>query len=95
MTLMTEPLCTGRGAANGDHCCYPDGVRCQFLVENVEGRKYACGLMAELGDWDKVLTDPRYQPVQAIWDRTGLYLTNGSSCKTWQPEAGQCCRGDR
>ena len=45
-----------------DHCCYVNGIDCKFLeVNTVEGRKWACGLRRELGDWDLVLDDPRYQ----------------------------------
>ena len=44
-----------------DHCCYVNGKACQFLEENtVPERRWACGLRRELGDWDSVISDPRY-----------------------------------
>lgn len=44
-----------------DHCCYVNGKACPFLEENtVEGRRWACGLRRELGDWSLVIADPRY-----------------------------------
>ena len=80
--------CTGRGEPNGDHCCYVAGKVCDFLVENVGSRRFACGLRLELGSWDKVHADPRYQPIQAEWDKVGI-----ASCGEWQPKKGQCCNG--
>lgn len=85
-------LCTGRGMANGDHCCYLDGEVCDFLIDNGEpgeGR-FRCALRVELGSWDAVHADPRYQPIQAHWDKVGI-----SSCGEWQPEDGVCCREAR
>lgn len=44
-----------------DHCCYVNGKPCLFLETNtVEGRKWACGLRRELGNWDDVITSDRY-----------------------------------
>lgn len=79
-------ICTGRGMPDGDHCCYVDGERCAYLVENVGGRRYACGLRLELGSWDAVHADPRYAPIQEVWDRVGI-----ESCGAWGPGTGQCC----
>ena len=76
--------CTGRGQADGGHCCWVRGTVCEFLIENHDGRRFACGLMAELGDWDKVHADPRYAPMAINFADTGL-------CGDWQPFAGQCC----
>lgn len=78
-------VCTGRGDATGGHCCWVAGQVCEFLVENHEGRRYACGLMVELGDWNLVHADPRYAPIAEVMVDEGL-------CGTWQPPAGQCCR---
>jgi hypothetical protein len=83
--------CTGRGTPEGDHCCWVEGVRCPFLVENVDGRRYACGLRNELGSWEAVHADPGYQElVQPVWDRVGI-----TSCGDWQPDEGVCCRAPR
>ena len=54
--------CLGRNF--DDHCCYLAGKVCDFLEENTEpGFRWSCGLRRELGDWDKVLADPRYKPI--------------------------------
>ena len=78
--------CTGRGDKNGGHCCWISGSVCEFLVDNKtagDGR-FRCGLMVELGSWDKVHTDPRYAPLAIHWK-------NQSFCGDWQPQAGVCC----
>jgi hypothetical protein len=80
--------CTGRGDATGGHCCWVKGEVCEFLVENVDGRRFACGLRVELGDWAKVHADPRYAPIAVIFKDEGL-------CGDWQPVAGQCCNEAR
>ena len=69
-----------------DHCCYVAGQRCPYLVENVNGRRWACGLMVELGSWDLVHADPRYAPIQAEWDLVGI-----ESCGAWGSGSNQCC----
>lgn len=72
------PSCTGN---NSDHCCYVDGVACKHLiVDVVPGRKYACGLRHELGNWDAVYADPRYAEIQAVWDAGSLA---GYKCGEW------------
>lgn len=56
--------CSGNGV---DHCCWLKGRVCPHLEENtVEGRRWACGLRRELGDWDLVLVDSRYVDEVAI-----------------------------
>ena len=79
--------CSGQGA-NNDHCCYIAGVRCPNLVENVNGRRYACGLVVEHGSFDEAMKDPRYTPIGNHWlekcDRPFNY------CKTFDPAF--CCR---
>jgi hypothetical protein len=67
--------CQGRNL--DDHCCYIKGKVCQFLEENSEpGFRWSCGLRRELGDWDKVLADPRYKPIADSW-------ATGVNCKDW------------
>jgi hypothetical protein len=78
--------CTGRGAADGDHCCHVGGVRCPHLRDDVPGRRWACGLRLELGSWESVHADARYAPIQAAWDLCGI-----TSCGAWQPAPGECC----
>ena len=73
---------TCAGTAN-DHCCYVDGKVCTFLEENtVPGRRWACGLRRELGDWDAVLADPRYVPIQAALRSTNCrdFPAKGDTC---------------
>lgn len=63
--------CHGNGP---DHCCYVNGQVCPFLEENtVPGRRWACGLYRQLGDWNLVHTDPRYLAVvKPVWDEFGV-----------------------
>lgn len=76
--------CHGNG---DDHCCYVEGKVCPFLEENtVEGRRWVCGLLRELGSWEAVHADPRYKPIQEVWDRVGI-----ESCGAWGPGTNQCC----
>lgn len=84
-------FCTGRGTPFGEHCCWWGGKVCPFLEKyTVEGRRFACGLRRELGSWEAVHADPRYQPVQEFWDtREPQTIT---SCGDWQPDSGTCCR---
>lgn len=73
---------------NENHCCYVNGEVCQFLGENiVSGRRWACSLYVELGDWDLVHQDPRYVTVvQSNW------IANGTpDCGTWVGPG--CCFG--
>lgn len=91
--------CHGNGA---EHCCWFAGKQCQYVEENtVDGRRWACGLLVELGDWDKVLTDPRYLTnVQPQFD--AIRQLKGMNCRDWPwayPDVmakgkGLCCYGD-
>jgi len=71
-----------------EHCCWVAGQRCRYLVENVDGRRWACGLRAALGSWEAVHADPGYiEHVQSEWDKLGVI----ESCGAWGPGTGQCC----
>lgn len=85
MSREIESLtCHGNGL---EHCCYVAGEVCPFLEEDtVPGRKWVCGLRRELGSWEAVHADPRYAPIQSVWDEVGI-----SSCGDWGPGTGQCC----
>lgn len=83
--------CLGNG---NDHCCYIKGKECQFLFrnyvdENGHFRKWACSLRVEHGNWDDVLTDPRWiDEVKGSW-------TDGLNCRDWPdapegPNRGVC-----
>jgi hypothetical protein len=74
MARKIAGTCDGAGDANGDHCCWLEGVECPFLErDTIEGRHYACGLRRELGSWDRVHADARYLTVvRPIWDRCGV-----------------------
>lgn len=88
MSDLTTNYCTGRGTADGGHCCYVAGQECKWLERGtVEGRRYVCGLRRRLGSWEAVHAHSDYQPIQAEWDRVGI-----SSCGDWQPPPNQCCR---
>lgn len=80
---MTVTNCSGNSKG---HCCYPDGVNpCMYLeVDTIEGRHWVCGLMRELLDWDRVLSDARYKENVAVFlEPVGL------DCKTW-PADNKC-----
>ena len=77
--------CLGNGA---DHCCYVAGSACPHLEEHtVPGRRWACGLMREHGDWDQVIADPRY--LRDVAPHFGEM-----NCRDWPDgtgvNAGQC-----
>jgi len=58
------------------HCCWVDGNECQFLQKD----PMACQLRSELGSWDAVYQDPRYQDhVQPMFDR----IAPGKGCGDW------------
>lgn len=77
--------CLGRNLPKT--CCYIRGEPCRFLEENSEpGFRWSCGLFRELGDWDKVLDDPRYKEhVEGSW-------APGINCRDW-PEGPPEHRG--
>lgn len=66
-----------------DNCCCFLNVICPFLEENtIEGRRWTCGLMHELGDWDLVLADERYTTiVQDLYDT--VPELKGMNCRDW------------
>lgn len=75
MANQRSPACDGMGNCYGDHCCYVNGAPCPFLrIDDpaLAPRKYACGLVAELGNWNRVENDPRYiEQVKPHWDSSG------------------------
>ena len=80
-----------------EHCCtFRFGGDCKYIEENtVPGRRWACGLMRELGDWDKVITSDRYRKdVEPKW--RGTYLTRVDlNCRDWPIAPMTCdCRDD-
>jgi hypothetical protein len=77
--------CKGNGK---DHCCWMAGVPCMFLEKDtVPGRKWACGLRREYGDWDKVIASERYQ-----LNIEPHFGPQGINCKDWPDlDAGQSC----
>ncbi len=80
-------VCNGRGDADGGHCCWVSGKVCEFLVDNTTpgAGRFRCGLMSELGSWDRVHADSRYAPLSIHWKGRAL-------CGDWQPSPGVCCR---
>jgi hypothetical protein len=72
-----------------DHCCYLAGVPCKYLEENtVEGRRWACGLRREYGNWDDAIASDRYQK-----DIEPHFGPKGVNCKDW-PEANKAYCGE-
>lgn len=92
MQVSGEMPCLGD---RDDHCCYVNGVACQYLEENtVPGRRWACRLRRELGSWEAVHADMGYQVnVQSVWDSLGT-REDGTpviiSCGDWPTEQGAC-----
>lgn len=84
--MAEMPECTGLGEG-GDHCCYLGGVRCAHLVENVGGRRYACGLLVRYGSWEAMEASPEYEHVGAYWQSRGLPY---GYCRAFNPIF--CCR---
>lgn len=82
MADQKSPACDGQGNCYGDHCCYVNGSPCPYLLVDdpaYPGRKYACGLLKELGNWTRVHRDPRYKnDVQPHWQATGT-----ADCGDW------------
>ena len=76
--------CHGNGP---DHCCTFQGVTCTHLEENtVEGRRWACGLRRELGSWEAVYADARYEDVRTKLRDIGITV----DCGDW-PTPGETC----
>lgn len=89
-----DDLCTGRGAADGDHCCWVANEVCRFLTisEQQGQRRFECSLRRDLGSWEAVHAHPGYQEhVQPVWDQ----IEGIDSCGSWQPSPGECCRQER
>lgn len=84
--------CTGRGTADGGHCCWLAGTVCEFLVdtETPGPGRFRCALRVELGSWEVVYEDPRYRPIRDHFVGNGTGL-----CGDWQPRPGECCREKR
>lgn len=79
--------CLGRNL--NEHCCWVDGKVCLYLEEDTEkGFRWTCGLRRELGSWEKVLADARYQrDVQPKFRATGM------NCMDWPSKnAGGPCK---
>ena len=75
--------CHGNGA---NHCCWFKGVECPFVEENtVPGRRWACGLLRDLGNWNKVIRSNRYKKeVQPLYD--SVPELSGMNCRDWPQE---------
>jgi hypothetical protein len=59
---------------------------CSFLRENEGGRRWACALMLEHGDWALVHADQRYlDTVRPYWEQRGTV-----DCGDW-PQPGKTC----
>ncbi len=92
-------ICTGN---NMDHCCWINGAVCPYLEENtVEGRRWACGLLRELGSWEAVYASNEYQTTDAAAMFVDVWP--GFGCGDWPQNipdvitspSGNCCwQGD-
>lgn len=91
---ITTPRCTGRGTADGDHCCYQNNKVCEFLVDNGPGSapRFRCGLRLKFDSWEGVVRSKEYQPIGEFWESVGQVF---EYCMTWQPTEGECCREAR
>lgn len=79
--------CSGEGRPNGDHCCYLDGVRCPYLVENANGRRYACSIRLKYDSWEEMNASDEYHYVGKFWELKGLPF---NMCELSDPAF--CCR---
>ena len=81
---MAEPYCHGNGP---DHCCYIAGEVCPFLEENtIEGRRWVCGLLRQLGSWVRVYANTEYQNSAAAKWFTDNHP--GYGCGEWPQRIG-------
>ena len=80
------------GGAGQSHWCWINGEECWYLVvDQHPTRKYACGLMMELGSWDAVYADPRYvRDVRAAFDEWAD-PERWPDCGDWWPKRNLCC----
>lgn len=78
-------VCHGNGEM---HCCNVNGKPCKYVSERiVSGRRWACLLFVELGDWSSVHKDERYiTDVKSHWMKTGT-----PDCGDWIGPG--CCFG--
>ena len=78
--------CRGKGP---DHCCWFQGKACEFLVDTGRRhrRRWVCSLRDELGSWDAVHADPRYEPVK---ERVLKLSTAPALCGDWPPPGTTC-----
>jgi hypothetical protein len=87
--------CSGNSV---DHCCIFNGIVCEYLEENsVPGRRWACGLMREMGeDWDKVITSEAYiQNIVPLYKKhIWPHYDVKHNCKTWPSDTCDCRHGD-
>ena len=73
-------------SSGDEHCCWVEGKVCPFLRENTAGRRWACALRLEHGNWEDVHSDPRYlKEVKPAWLRRdiadcGDYPGKGRTC---------------
>ena len=79
-------ICNGQGVS-GTHCCWLGNQPCPYLVENVAGRRYACGLRLEYDSWEPVIRDSRYRRVGEFWESAGLPF---HYCMSFDPAL--CCQ---
>lgn len=79
---------TCHGNSPDSPCCWVDGELCVHLVlgPHPDGRRAACGLFIELGSWDAVHADERYEHVHAAWITAGV-----PDCGDWVGPG--CCYG--
>ena len=70
-----------------DHCCWISGVACEHLEENtVEGRRWACGLLRQLGSWESVHSSDEYAEVRVMIRSIGIEV----DCGDWPPSGVTC-----
>lgn len=89
--METVVRCHGNGE---EHCCWVEGKVCEFLeIDTLPDRHWVCKLRRQLGSWEKVHADPRYQSVHNVWVRLGT-PDCGDFFGGVQPDGsieGQCC----
>ncbi len=83
--------CLGRNL--DEHCCWLNGKLCEFLEEDSEPKfRWSCGLRRELGSWDAVLNDHRYnEVVEPRWQERSKRLSRPmTNCRDYPSDKESC-----
>ena len=89
--MGATPVCDG---TNLEHCCTIRGVVCPYLVSDVNGRNFGCGLFVVYGSWTLVHESEEWKATDAaVWFNETY---PGFGCGDWPQNipnvsGGLCC----